>query len=70
MLYFCTSWHPAALPNAIKLWKEDAISHLLWLWAHCDVSSYLVGLVRVFSLVDKGTFFVYVAGMGSNDCGL
>lgn len=37
---------------------------------HTDVFSYLVGLVCVFSLVEKGTFFVYVAGVSSDDCDL
>lgn len=37
---------------------------------HTDVFSYLVGLVHVFSLVEKDKVFVYVAGMGSNDCDL
>lgn len=62
--YFSTSGHPAST----ELWKKGAISQLLWLWAHCDVFSSLVGLAHVFSLAEKGTFLMYIAGTGSNDC--
>lgn len=37
---------------------------------HTVVTSYLEGMVRVFSLVEKGTVFVCVAGMGADDCPL
>lgn len=60
----CSSCH--LLPSCGKEIKFLSCSG----YRHTDVFSYLVGLVHVFSLAEKGRVFVYVAGMGSNDCEL